>query len=129
MTCEIFTTFYFIKVTVCTKQTSSSEVFLSSVQVFHSGCKNMSIRCASKSANRIQKSQALLSRVVLKDKTKQKKYNYLFCHNKKFFSFGNRSILHHQLKASLQGIDFQLLETGINLCISIKMLTLNGMKI
>lgn len=64
-----------------------------------------------------------------KRQNNKKKYNYLFCHNKKFFSFGNRSILHHQLKASLQGIDFQLLETGINLCISIKMLTLNGMKI
>jgi len=34
LTCEIFTTFYFIKVTVYTKETSASEAFLSSVQVF-----------------------------------------------------------------------------------------------
>jgi len=38
---------------------------------------------------------------------------------------GNRSISHRYLEAFLQGIDFQLLQTGIHLWIPIKMLTLN----
>lgn len=36
----------------------------------------MSIRCASKSANLIQKSQALLSRVVLKDEAIKNKITF-----------------------------------------------------